>query len=146
MSDFQVTDAGVTASYLELSVVDIEADVFRNLNSGGYSVRSREKSMYGEVVSKEQIVIVRDAEFVVHEEGRQRVLEEGVKNVHAVVRGVVVSMDSWTRMEQKESVPIAYDPYKYEDFVHAETEHAIASADLVCLHPSGVSAFSVTEK
>lgn len=143
MSDSQVPTGGLPEAYDDESVVGIKTDVFRNLNTGGYSVRSREKSNYGRVASREQFVVVKDAEFVVQEGGRQRVLEEGVKNVHAVVRGVVGSLDDWSERDVEASVPVTYDPYEYDEFVHASTERGIACAELVCLHPNGVAAVNV---
>ena len=68
---------------------DRPVEVYRNINAskrakGGvvYSIRQG-----GKVVAHAELVKLRDAEFIVHEAGRQRVLATGRKNVHAFVRG-----------------------------------------------------------
>lgn len=47
--------------------------------------------MYGKVIAHAQELVVADAEFVVREAGRLRVIEEQRKNVHAGVVGRVVA-------------------------------------------------------
>lgn len=123
-----------------------KADIYRNLQTGGYSIRSRETETYGTVIGHEDVVVVTDAEFVVQEKGRQRVLEEERKNVHAVVRGVVSSLDEWDGVNDADTVPVTYNPYEYAHFVHAETEEPIESAEQVLIGEDGVLAVGVTYK
>lgn len=67
-------------------------------------------------------VSVRDVEFKVHEQGRQRCILEGVRNVHAWVVG-----DEILRLSGKvDRVPVGfrravYDPFKCDSFVDWET-------------------------
>lgn len=83
-------------------------------------------------------VSLRNAEFRVHEKGRQRCLEYGVRNVHAwVVGDEIMRVESdWARM----STPVpagyrraVYDPWRGSAFVDAETLTAIYEADLVIM-------------
>lgn len=60
---------------------------YRNLNRGGYSLVQGDL-----VVAHADDVTLVNASFVVRESGRQRVLAEGVKNVHAFVVGRVPEM------------------------------------------------------
>jgi len=68
------------------------ADVYRNLHKDLYSVRILEGPSKGRVVAHCSRIMVENAEFVVSERGRQRVIEERRKNVHAFIRGRVVAM------------------------------------------------------
>lgn len=104
-----------------------KADVYRNLQRSKLSVRSRETDTYGVVIAHCDSIIIRDAEFVVSESQRDTAREENRKNVHAVVRGVV---DSTAPCEGNQ-IPVTYDPFEYDWFVHAETEAELATADAV---------------
>lgn len=114
----------------------MKVDVYRNLQHGGYSVRSREKETRGLVISHEESVVVRDAEFVVQESGRQKVLEEERKNVHAFVRGKIPEREKKVYGD----IPVTYNPYEYKNFVNAETEEPLDTAKLVILSEDGVLA------
>ena len=87
-------------------------EVYRNLNrtldQGAWSVRS---CATGRVILYATQVELRDVVCRVSEAQRQRVLREGRRNVHAVLRGVLVAYDhgrgaprGWTR--------IHYDPLR----------------------------------
>lgn len=52
--------------------------IYRNLHTGGFSVRYR-----GRVIAHDDYFIGRNVEFRVSESGRQRVIKEKKKNVHA---------------------------------------------------------------
>ena len=70
-----------------------------------------------------------DAQFKVSEKGRQRVLREQKKNVHAYVVGTWVS-------EFVPRLPIklaTYNPYKYSSFVDAHSKKPLAKASQVLL-------------
>lgn len=74
-------------------------------------------------------MVIRDAQFVVSQAGRARVLRERCKNVHAGVRGTwevvdePLSMKGWAR--------VTYNPYKYDSFVRARDERPLEGADEV---------------
>jgi hypothetical protein len=54
--------------------------IYRNLHTGGFSVRYR-----GRVIDRLNIFTAQNVTFKVNESGRQRVVKEGRKNVHAFV-------------------------------------------------------------
>jgi hypothetical protein len=90
-------------------------------------------------------VSMRDAEFRVHEKGRQRCLEYGVRNVHAWVVGTEilrVRSDEWVGKPEP-TVPsgyrrAVYDPWKGSAFVDLETKTAVFEAAYVIMSGKNV--------
>lgn len=66
--------------------------VYYNFHRGCWSVKALDGTARGRVVAHADKVTVRDAEFRVSEAGRQRVIREKKKNVHA---GIVGTLDAW---------------------------------------------------
>jgi hypothetical protein len=96
-------------------------DVYRNLRTGGFSVRKK-----GKVVIRCNALIMLDPRFIVSEKGRQRVLEKKVKNVHAFIRGTFyLSSDSLYAGLKKEAY---YNPYITETFIDKVTGEPIHEA------------------
>ncbi len=67
-------------------------------------------------------VLLKDATFRISEAGRQRVIREGRKNVHAFVIGTLVDEVPAT------PVKATYNPYKFSSFVEKETHRPVDSA------------------
>jgi hypothetical protein len=77
-----------------------------------------------------------NCEFKVSEAGRQRVLKEQRKNVHAGVVGNVVAIDiTIDDLDNplNELTQLTYNPYKYNSFVIKETEQPVKFAETVYL-------------
>lgn len=74
-------------------------------------------------------ICLRNVTFKVNETGRQRVLQEKRKNVHAYVQGEFVGTDSWT-LGMKEAY---YNPYKQDCFTDKETGERLDHAEYVIL-------------
>lgn len=107
----------------------MKVKVYYNLHKNCYSIVSLEKENYGKVIKHENCVPLFDAQFKVSEKGRQRVLREQKKNVHAYVVGTWVS-------EFVPRLPIklaTYNPYKYSSFVDAHSKKPLAKASQVLL-------------
>ena len=85
--------------------------VYFNLHKKLFSVKQKNK-----VIDHTRSIILKDVEYVVWEGGRQRVLREKKKNVHAFVKGYVVDSIVETYSE-KEILPVIYNPYNYNVFV-----------------------------
>lgn len=117
----------------------MRVDVYRNLDTGGLSVMNRETDSddYGTVVANIDEIVIDDPSFVVQQAGRQRVLDEQRKNVHAFVRGCV---DCETVVNDAESVAVTYDPYQMAQFQTVEDGCVIESADVARVTPGGVVA------
>ena len=120
--------------------------VYRNLHQDCWSVKSKET---GRVVAHADSVQLDNVDFKVSEPGRQRVLREKSKNVHA---GLVGTLKHFTPKgsqmpgavfvneapkadfeSSSEPVAITYNPYKYAHFVVKATEQPVAKAETATL-------------
>ena len=71
--------------------------------------------------------ILKNVEFKVSRAGRERVLVEGRKNVHAYIIGDLIE-DAGTE-GYTEGCQITYNPYKYTSFVAKSTELPVHKAN-----------------
>lgn len=113
--------------------------VYFNLHRKLFSIKALEGDMKGRVIAHRQHVLLNDATFKVSEAGRQRVIREQRKNVHAGVSGTWFEDDVHSKTSAFITIngsAIMYNPYKYSTFVHLYGEHPITSARLVALNVS----------
>ena len=61
--------------------------VYYNLNRAVWSIKAMEGEFKGRVIGYADAVVLSNAHTVVSEAGRQRVLRERRKNVHAYIEG-----------------------------------------------------------
>ncbi len=101
--------------------------VYWNFNKKLWSLRSL---ITKRVIGYRHKLCLRDCIFKVSQAGRNRVLREERKNVHAGVVGTI------TR-HKKATIPITYNPYKYEKFVNKNSLAPIEKAQLVCFTNDG---------
>ena len=94
--------------------------VYKNLHNGMFSVKQG-----GLVVAHVDSIMLSPAVFNVNQAGRQRVLIEKKKNVHAYVIGYVegVNID----VEVGGMIPVSYNPYKFKHFYIKSTEEPVSS-------------------
>lgn len=85
-------------------------EVYWNFHKRCFSLRQR-----GLVVAHAQTFGLRDVELKVSKAGRERVLRERRKNVHAVLRGWVLRGP--TEPEPYLPKPLTYNPYKAGSFM-----------------------------
>jgi hypothetical protein len=107
--------------------------VYYNLHKKCLSVRHK-----GKVIEHAQEVTLTDARFHVQQAGRERVLKQKRKNVHAYVSGKLKESFWFTQAPKyiwTAKQRVAYNPYKYKSFVDKETLEPVASAEVV--HISG---------
>lgn len=121
--------------------------IYRNLNRKGvwYSLKAVDGPHKGLVVGYAPALLVKNANLVVSQPGRLRVIANKKKNVHAGVVGEVIAVynyeprridlsqsvgtSSWlARAFYNSSFPITYNPYKYESFVNLDTLDPIHKA------------------
>jgi hypothetical protein len=96
---------------------DARIEVYWNLHLRCYSVRALEGADKGRVIAHAGALALRDVTFRVGEAGRQRVLRERRKNVHAFVRGVVIPFKADpTRYDSRRPLDVGYNPYKTGHF------------------------------
>lgn len=97
--------------------------VYWNLHRGLWSVKALEGPHKGRVVTRQTEVLLEDAVGKVSEAGRQRVLREKKKNVHAGIVGQLIVSgerlgDVIAHKVWEIGDLVTYNPYKYETFVH----------------------------
>lgn len=88
--------------------------VYYNLHRHTFSIKALEGDRKGRVIAYSNFVTLTNASPKVSEAGRQRVLREGRKNVHAGIVGTLVTLGDQGRLDGQ---AITYNPYKYNTFV-----------------------------
>ena len=104
--------------------------VYFNLHKLLWSVRALEGPNKGRVIQHAHEVLLVDCVFKVSEAGRQRVLSERRKNVHA---GVVGRLTDVAPVSAHAGLRVTYNPYKYATFVRADTFEPVHAAARVHL-------------
>lgn len=99
-----------------------QVKVYRNLHNNMFSIVDMASGL---VVAHSRTVRLAGAKFVVNEAGRQRVLREKQKNVHAYVVGTFVGT-----LEAAQRHEATYNPYKYETFVTSTQEPLYEAASV----------------
>ena len=114
--------------------------VYRNLHRtsvGGthvYSVRGDD----GRVKKHVENLTLKDCSFRVGEKGRQRVLREKRKNVHAYIQGKECKND---KFPMENSIKVQYNPYKNKFFINTETNKPIFEAKWVQISGKDISVY-----
>tara|TARA_R110000824_G_scaffold149404_1_gene319710 strand:+ start:13 stop:483 length:471 start_codon:yes stop_codon:yes gene_type:complete len=104
-----------------------KVDVYWNINKKCFSIKDCKT---GKVTGYTDAIRLVKAQFIVRKAGRDRVIREQQKNVHAFVRGYIedVVSKATTTSEIREAT---YNPYKYDSFVDKHTEQPISEASVV---------------
>ena len=109
--------------------------VYRNLHNKKLSIRNKKTKRVAGWCS---YVLLSDVTFNVSETGRQKVLRDKQKNVHATIDGKVCDVIEFTAKNEdllgsldyldegefidEYGIPLKYDPYKYSGFVREDTK------------------------
>ena len=121
--------------------------IYYNLHNNLWSIKDTKTK---HVVGHAGIIILADVQPVVSENGRQRVIKERRKNVHAYLRGKIVSLGDFHsykgRRKPAEATcrnhsmdglddyrPITYNPYARGDFYYKDDDKTFTSADTAFL-------------
>lgn len=110
--------------------------VYFNLHKKLFSVKALEGEFRGRVVAHCDEIYLENATFRVSEAGRQRVLKERRKNVHAGVAGEWVEHGHTAASGQA----VTYNPYRYTSFVVKATETPVFKAHRVWLKNRTITA------
>jgi hypothetical protein len=103
--------------------------IYRNIRTGKWSVRDVKSGL---VIASLSRLTLANATFKVSEAGRQRVLREKRKNVHAGVLGELIESRPLC------PTPVSYNPYKYSTFINkAKGDEPVLSAQFVEFTPEG---------
>ena len=102
--------------------------VYYNLHKKCWSVKNVKTGL---VIHHLDNVLLTHCECKVSEAGRQRVIKNRRKNVHAGIVGYLqpYNNEQYTNMEQ-----ITYNPYLYKTFISKETQYPIYFADKILLN------------
>lgn len=90
--------------------------VYFNLHKRVFSVKALEGPQNGRVIGHRTMLAIDSPTFKVSEAGRQRVIRERRKNVHAGVVGFLTAPYDW-KHEVVEWTPVLYNPYVFSSFV-----------------------------
>jgi len=109
--------------------------VYFNLHKKVWSVRALEGVDCGRVIQHATELCLADCVFKVSEAGRQRVIRERCKNVHAGVVGTLVAA---APADLNLSRRVTYDPYRFASFVDAEDHSPLTEATWAVFTPRAV--------
>ena len=106
--------------------------VYRNLRNGLMSVQSKINGSWL-VIGHVNSVLLEGVNFKVSQAGRERVIKQKRKNVHAFVYGTLAAIETGDVLQ----VAVKYNPYKYKTFVVDDTP--IFAAKVAVVGTSGIS-------
>lgn len=110
--------------------------VYWNLHKNVWSVKALDGKDKGRVIYHANNVVLHDCTFKVSQAGRQRVLRDQCKNVHAGVVGTL-GMVNIPVSYLPHNIPVTYNPYKYETFVRKDNPDVpVMNADWVYMDES----------
>jgi hypothetical protein len=101
--------------------------VYFNLHKKVFSIRALEGPERGRVVGHRSQLTLTNVTFRVSEAGRQRVLREQRKNVHAGVVGQWFGHVDQAVIDQA-TTGVTYNPYRYSSFVYRDDQQPITTA------------------
>lgn len=105
--------------------------VYYNLTRRCFSIKDPATGLVINKGENTQYVLMRDVVFKVSEKGRQRVLREKRKNVHAYAVGEVLEYSGSEMPIEGEE--IGYNPYKAGHFYNKETGKPISYCEMLFL-------------
>lgn len=106
-----------------------EVFIYRNLRNGMWSIQKATRPYH--VLGYSKTLKLENATYHVNEKGRQRVNKERCKNVHAKVKGTLVSFDYEDINKFK---PAYYNPYKTKTFIDLNTNEPLYFSKVAYFH------------
>lgn len=110
--------------------------VYKNPRMGCYNIMQG-----GLVKAVARQIRLRDAEFLVRESGRQLMLRQNRRTIHAYIVGQLVDYAHPADDKTISHLPgrsATYNPYQYSSFVDRETKAPLTQANWVQLDEQGV--------
>jgi hypothetical protein len=120
-----------SAAVIFLKGINMRVFVYFNLHRKCLSVKALEGENKGRVIAHADSVELVNVTFKVSEAGRQRVLREKRKNVHAGVVGTLTNLPAHymtVSIARQLFNPVKYNPYKFDSFVTAVNETPVYNA------------------
>jgi len=93
------------------------------------------------VLASARQVRLRDATFTVRETGRQKMLREGKRTVHAWINGLLVDYthdDEARNLARLDGRRVGYNPHRAGNFMDRDNDTPVTEASLVQLDETGV--------
>lgn len=110
--------------------IEKKVEIYKNLHTGMWSVRQQ-----GLVKFHTEYLTLENCEFVVRKAGRERVLQERRKNVHAFVRGHICKPEQhWRGRIPFPGDAVSYNPYHAAYFFTVVDMRPIRFAKWVDMH------------
>ena len=116
-----------------------------NLHRRCYSLRALDGAERGRVIAHASQAQLSRVEFKVSQVGRERVIRERQKNVHAGVVGLLEGYVPFQATDKasplrkpRRAEKVTYNPYRYASFVRVSDEAALAGARRCVLTEEGV--------
>ena len=106
----------------------MEIKVYYNLHKRRLSIQEKVDGVWRVTRHAEQCIL-KNAKFKVSEAGRQRVLKEQRKNVHAVILGEELHQITYSKVP---NTSVTYNPYKAKTFID-ERKNPIREAEIVVI-------------
>lgn len=124
--------------------------VYYNLHRHLWSVKALEGQNKGRVIAHAKRLVLTDVKFKVNESGRQRVIRERVKNVHAFIIGNLTAIEdvawlyletgivngNWPDVSEADKCYITYNPYLFTGFVDRANGDLLAGLPWVVMDES----------
>jgi len=104
-------------------MVGTKVEVYWNLHKKCWSIRHAHGKLIADRPHRSYLEM-EDVTWVVQQGGRERVLREGKKNVHAFARGTLIETKGFTRHKRQgrgRAVSVTYNPYKHSTFMCRST-------------------------
>jgi hypothetical protein len=122
----------MTTKTLSTQYLGLKVRVYRNLRNGLLSVQTKINRSWI-VAGHVNSILLSDVTFNVSQAGRERVIKNKRKNVHAFVYGTLVEIETGDTFP----VAVKYNPYKYTSFV--VNDSPIFAAKVAVVSTSGIS-------
>lgn len=100
--------------------------VYRNLHKDGYVYSIRQ---HGLIVGHTSELNLKNCRFIVNQFGRNKVIKEKRKNVHAYIEGLISNKVNNNCVLSL----VSYNPYKNNQFVCVESGNSVLEADFVLI-------------
>ena len=118
-------------------------EVYRNLKFKDRVIYSVRDAKTGLVLGHASNLLLSRCEFVVKEAGRQRVIKEKRKNVHAWIQGSFGIIHYGDDRIFSEGTRVSYNPYTNTHFELAECGEPVMGANIVFIQEGIVTASSI---
>lgn len=113
--------------------------VYFNLHKKTWSIKQKTVRLHTDYIC------LKNVEFKVSTAGRERVLRERKKNVHAFVKGFICTPSEINQSDMR-ATPVRYNPYLFKSFVGNDNSpvNKAAYVDMMALDRDSVLAFRPT--